>query len=137
MTTTINGTNGIDKVRDASAVSFLPFTKEYVSPQQTITAGAQLTLAHGLASKPKLVTGAFVCLTAEHGYSVGDEIIDPLGFAYTDAAALVTNTASIDSTSVYVRFQNVGGLIRILNKSTGALANLTPANWRYLVRAWA
>lgn len=49
----------------------------YTSPDQTITAGGQLNLNHGLGVVPKSVQFFLVCQTADNGYSVGD-VVAPL-----------------------------------------------------------
>lgn len=132
--TPASGTPSDNKVPTAGQ---LGFGKMYESPEQTITLGGLLTLDHGLGVIPKLVNEVVVCKVAEGGYSVGDVVPSALQLAYTDAAAVVSDTATLTNTQILVRIQNVSGYYRLPNKSTGAVFNITPANWRLIVRAWA
>lgn len=118
-------------------VGQLPFTKEYVSPEQVITVGGAITLAHGLGAKPKLMSGSYICKAAEAGWSVGDEFNDSITYAYTDAGATITTTGGFDASNLYIVFQNASGSLRVRHKTTGAIVNITPANWRFIARAWA
>ena len=96
----------------------------FSSAQQTITASGGLTLAHGLGVVPVTTKMVLVCATAEAGYAVADQITEGI----TGIAAFV------DATNVGIRF---AATIGILNKTTGAAATITPANWRLIARAWA
>lgn len=106
----------------------------YESAQQTITSGGSLTLAHGLGVKPKLWMGFLQCVTAEGGYSVGDEIAVP-----TSANASTIPPIGIvpDATNMNVRFGSNGSVFYLNNKSNGTQFTITNANWRFIVRAWA
>lgn len=102
----------------------------YSSAEQTITSGGTISLSHGLGATPYRVWGVFVCKTAEHGFSVGDQVecsrivtTEP----YTYGAQL---SASISA--ITVRYGDEG--IAAYN-SSGAFVELTNANWRLIVRA--
>jgi hypothetical protein len=138
MTTTINGTTGIDKVKDSNAAPFLPFTKEYVSAEQTITSGGSLTLSHGLGGRPKLFNYSLVCKSAEGGYSVNDEV-DWMTVQYYSANTVNAGFVNTpDATNINIRFgDQQAAVIYLLNKSTGSAFSITPASWRLVVRAWA
>ena len=151
MTTVFSGDTGADTVApntvgatqviDASIplaklTVTLPFTKEYVSAEQTITAGGLLTLAHGLGVTPKLLQARIICKTADVGYSIGDEV-----FISNDGSSSVSDSYSTalscnGTTNIDVRYGSGGGF-RIPNKGTGGGTNITAANWRLIVRAWA
>jgi phage-related tail fiber protein len=109
--------------------STLPFTKSFQSAQQTITSAGSLTLAHGLGKKPGLLMTSLVCLTAEAGYSVGDEV-----FVSQAAQSLVP-----DATNINVRFGSTAGTsYSVMHKTTGVTpTGITNANWQLVVRAWA
>jgi hypothetical protein len=111
------------------------FKTPYTSPEQTITAGGALTLAHGLGAVPDLIQARLVCKTAEDGYSIGDETIVN---NQTNAAANQSLGQSIvsDATNLNIRFGATSGVYQLLNKSTGAVATITAANWRLVVKAW-
>lgn len=113
-----------------SAIAAGKFQKAYESPQQTITAGGSLTLAHGLGVQPKL-TGIYLqCVTAENGYAVGDEIV----FTATNS-----NGATIvpDATNLNIRYGSNASPFFANNKNTGTNASISNANWRAVFRAWA
>jgi hypothetical protein len=114
--------------------------KYYESPEQTITPGGSLMLAHGLGTEPKLIQVWLVCKTAEGGYSVGDKLpvevtqIWWAGAYYQSGCSIVSNTTSLN-----IRFGSAtyGKVWGIPNKSTGAAFEITNANWKAIFRAWA
>ncbi len=111
------------------------FTKKFVSTQQTITQAGALTIAHGLGIKPDLVVPVIQCVTAELGYSVGDEVmINPHVFEPGSTRGIMLVS---DTTNINVKFSNNAGMISAVNKTTGALAVFAIANWRFVVKAWA
>ncbi|HUC63442.1 MAG TPA: hypothetical protein VMF53_15960 [Alphaproteobacteria bacterium] len=114
------------------------FTKSYTSSQQTITAGGSLTLAHGLGAQPKLIVIKLHCLTAENGYSVGDELIVPPGFV-TDSNGSGRNCGVVpDATNLNVRFgSSTTYTFLIGSKSTGVPAGATNTNWAAIFEAFA
>jgi hypothetical protein len=74
------------------------------------------------------------CITAEGNYAVGDEI---------GLGSLLDHTArgpALSAGRLQASFTLLsGGVWQGINKTTGALFNLTPANWRYRViaeRGW-
>ncbi|TIM06657.1 hypothetical protein [Mesorhizobium sp.] len=109
----------------------LPFVQSFETSQQTITSGGSLTLAHGLGVKPKLYLAVLQCTTAEHGYSIGDEV---------PALTIASNSRGVsivpDATNLNIRYGNFATAFEILNKTTGAGDAATNANWRLVVRAW-
>lgn len=112
------------------------FTKTYISPNQTITSGGSLTLAHGLGEKPKVLQYVLVCQTAELGYSIGDEYDIGCGASQNNVNQGLS--AVFGATNVNIRYGSAGSVFALNNKGTGAgLSNITNANWRLVVRAWA
>lgn len=114
-----------------------PFQSAFESAQQTITSAGALTLAHSLGVKPKLYLAVIQCTTAEHNYSIGDEVavnpaIGAFGGADNRGLSLVP-----DATNLNVRFGSATAAISILNKTTGAAAAITNTSWALVVRAWA
>ncbi len=107
-------------------------SEEYVSAEQTITLAGQLVLAHGLSSQPKIVQFILVCKTAQHNYSIGDEIVIPA--TGMEGAASRGLSVVVDATNITIRYSS--GNIVIINKTTGALGITTAANWRLVVKAW-
>lgn len=113
------------------------FSKEYVSPEQTITSGGALTLAHGLGEVPKLVTAEWVFTTAEHGYSVGD-VVPVATFGQSTAGADgMGMSVRKNATNLVVRIGNYTAAFLLCNASTGASVLATNANGRLVMRAWA
>lgn len=149
MPTAISGTQGVDKVKDGAVgtaalapgattpekSSGFPFTKEYVSPEQTITLTGALTLAHGLGVKPKVIDYHLVCKTAEAGYSVGDEVKLVGANYYTAGGSASGISVILNETNLIIRYGNAPYFL--INAATGAAVQLTSANWRLVVRAWA
>lgn len=108
----------------------------YASAQQSIVSAGLVTLSHGLGAMPKIVNLELVCLVAENGYSVGDVVEQAWatpnqGSSPTGQGASVTKT----STTIEIRYGAFTTVFPGLNKSTGALANFTNANWALVVRA--
>lgn len=104
--------------------SELPVKSQFVSSNQTMTAGSLITVAHGLAGVPRLIFLQLYCNTAEFGWSIGDVM-------YIDRSIAAVYS---DATNVYVRMLSVA--FSIVNKTTGAGATATNANWRMIVRAY-
>lgn len=114
----------------------LPFSKSFESAAQAITSAGPLTLAHGLATTPKLYLAVLKCATAEGGYSVGDEVaVAPVG----NVNATSSKGASLvpDATNINVRFGSDASAFNLVNKTSGATFGITNANWQLVVRAWA
>jgi hypothetical protein len=106
-----------------------PFTLSFESSEITVVSGNNVyaNVAHGLGGVPKLVQVYLRCKTAEGGYAVNDE-----------APALLLQAVghsgyAIDATNIQIlqRFQ-----VGVQNRSTAADFTITPANWRYVIRAY-
>lgn len=112
-----------------------PFTEGYKSAGQTIVPGGSLTLAHGLGAVPKLSSYQLVCIAADSGYAAGD-VVDVGGSSTLGSSTAAQGFQSrLTSTSIIVRCGDIAPFV--LHGSTGARAQISPANWRLLVRAWA
>lgn len=109
------------------------FNKSYTSAAQTITAGGSLTLAHSLGAMPTLLQMRLKCVTGEHGYSAGDEVLAWNGDANAGRGASVVP----DATNINIRYGNDANTFNVNNKTTGASAAITNANWSMIIRAWA
>lgn len=101
--------------------------KTYISSQQTITAAGQLVLAHGLGATPNRITYYLVNQTAESNYTIGDPA-HPLGLL--SASGNRGCTVVPDGTNLTVRFGSDGNTFFVHNKTTGASAQITNANWK-------
>lgn len=115
------------------------------------TYGSSTTYAHGYDAIPEFVDVRMECLSAEHGYSVGDEaFLDQFwyGSSSDENSPMPAFVVTVDSTNVTVACQESndsttpsGGGIRVLHKSTAdryATAytwyKITPASWRLKFR---
>ena len=121
------------------------FASQFISTQQAIpSAGTTLTVAH-TATGGSAASGGFVGVpfgviilahnvTADSGYVSGDEVALP---------PVVTNNLSVqggvaayaDATNINI-VMNVSGDVLLYNKSTGAAAVITAADWKLIVKAW-
>lgn len=106
----------------------------YDSGNQTITSAGGLTLAHGLGAIPKITQCFIKCTTAEHGYSVGDEVWMTPSF---DTATNRNFALIADATNYTIRFGSTNPAFNVLNKTTGAFANITNSSWAFIVRGYA
>jgi hypothetical protein len=128
-----DGSGGTVLTVDSAGVVSLPnnpavFTKRFVSADIAYTNSSATTIAHGLGAKPSLVQVTLKCLTAELGYVAGDEVQITASFI----AGVGAVTIEFDATNIVI----VNAAIAILNKSTFANGQVTPANWRLVARAW-
>lgn len=129
---------GSDATRAAPASAILGalgFSANFTSADQTITSSGLLTIAHGLGRAPTEFLGFIKNSTAEQNYSTGDIVPVPLGS--TDGGGAIGCSVTADATNVYVRYGSSGGVFNVINKTTGAAANIANANWKFFVRAKA
>jgi len=115
------------------------FTREFVSAGQAISSAGLFNIPHGLGGNPKLVQVSLVCLTAEFGWVVGEEILNADVQSYGAVALGRGVVLTADSSNIFARY-GVGDGVNVfesLDKTTGARVTLTNANWNVIVRAWA
>lgn len=109
------------------------FTKSYASAEQAISNAGAGTLAHGLGGMPALIQARLICKTAEQNYSIGDEILLGTQDQTSDRGVSI----KADATNITYRYVNSATPFSYPNATTGAIAALTNANWRLVIRAWA
>ncbi|ESZ63773.1 hypothetical protein NL532_00130 [Mesorhizobium sp. C120A] len=119
----------------ASVAAGLQLQGFYESPQQTITAGGLLTLAHGLAAKPKLCIPVLQCTTADQGYAIGDELVVNPNFSATDPSGRGLSIVPT-ATTLLVRIGNDSFAYTIIRKDTGGVGSIVNASWKLVMRAW-
>ena len=112
-------------------INRLGFTRVFKSTDQTVTPNSTLNVAHGLGVRPEMFNVVLKCTTAEANYAVGDEVF----FSYNYISGVSVVQASADATNVVINF--TGAATRVLNKTTQVEFTITPANWRFVVRAYA
>jgi len=103
----------------------------FQSSEQTITNAGALTIPHSLGVVPKKYQGYLICKTAEHGYSIGDEV----RIGDYDGSGLGGYGVSIvpDATNLVCRYGDSG--IIVIHKTNGSEQIVTNTNWRVILRA--
>jgi hypothetical protein len=125
--------NAITAAKIAPAARSI-LTVAYDSGEQTITTAGTLSLTHGLGMVPKIIRVVLICKTTEGNYAVNDEVEWGLvGDAVADRGVVLVPNA----TTIFVRYANNATVFGLPNKTTGTVLNITNANWRMIVRAWA
>jgi hypothetical protein len=92
--------------------------------------GTTLTQAHGLGGVPILAQVILRCKTTEYGYAVGDEIQLSSIHAVSNNHGITT---SVNATNIIIR---QFGDVYVHNRSAVSMNLVTPANWRWVLRAW-
>jgi hypothetical protein len=105
------------------------FTKGTSCTQNPVTSNTETSCAHGLGSTPTFFVAYLQCLTAEHGFNIGDIIPLPNGNLLS---ASPNWTVSGDATNTNISTYTAVGMVQI-QKSGGADINLTNANWKLVV----
>lgn len=132
-----NGVATLDSGGKLTASQCPVFSKSFESAQQTITFGfaGLMTMAHGLGVKPRSIQLFLVNVTAELGYSVGDEVPIIASGDYAPTYSLGSGV-KYDATNVYVFFATSGVSIMPWNNANTPTP-FTAANWKLIVRAYA
>lgn len=107
----------------------------YNSPNQTITSGGTLTLAHGLGVAPSNVYLDLVCVTAQFGYNIGDVVKN---VSYGNSTSGIDDkgyTFIANSSNVIVEIGHYVKVFTIIRRDTNASGALTNSSWRIVVRA--
>lgn len=101
-----------------SGVDFGPYTHTLNSPQ---------VIPHGMTPPPKAILIRYVCLTAQHGFAVGDELRE-MGYLGDSTGSNHGLQAISNDTDILLGMGNQN--IRRMNPTTGGgSVTLTPANW--------
>ena len=121
----------VQAIDSANYPATLQSVGRFTSSNQTITLGGSLTIAHGLGARPFAVSASLECLTAEHGYAVGDSVYIALSNGTGSNGYTVSAN---DTANLRVIFGSTASFI-LNNLTTGAAATITPGNWRLKLRA--
>lgn len=101
-------------------------------PMSSYTAVSQAHLTnHGFGVTPKIVKAVLVCLTAELGYSIGDEV-DAQTMVYTATGnqfKICTTYANATQVGCILYWNGSFGTAEIANRTTGVNTAITKANW--------
>lgn len=111
-------------------------TQEYLSGEQVIPPGQATTLTHSLGAIPKIINISLICKIAEHGYAVGEEAQLSGGMlTYLTSGMHFGIQLASTSTSIKLKVASTGA--GVIHMTTGVASQITPANWRLIVRAYA
>lgn len=129
---------GFMSAADKTKLDALPITKIYTSAQQTYTIGGSLTLAHGLGEVPKFAFVIMRCVTADHGYSIGDEFFW-IGHTDGDGSSGRCNPPLIirDGTNLNIRYAQTSFRLPLKSTNENTTGTPTAANWRAIFVAVA
>lgn len=119
-------------------MSFFPssgvFLHSYESAPQVITAGGPLTLAHNFGIAPKIMQVWLKCVTAEEGYSIGDEV---LYLGMDDGNTSIGASIVPDASNLNIRYGSQAKTFKLVNKADGSHGSLLNVNWNCIFKAWA
>lgn len=106
----------------------------YISALTDIpAAGVAVPFTHALNRRPVFVDPCFECTTAEHGYSIGDQI--PLGYVFVGSFGFTGFTVSQNEDFVTI-VRSAAGTFEIYHATTGVRSAVTEANWKLRCKAW-
>ncbi len=92
------------------------------------------TQAHGLSAIPQLFDAYLECLTAEHGYSIGDRLRLAEMLVERSSGSVVGWHIVADATNVVLLLGNNAGMPLVIHKTTpSSEVTLTAANWKVIV----
>jgi len=112
------------------------FINTFESSEISITAAGTFSADPSSGLKgltPKWISLWLICKSAEHGYSVGDEVPASDNFDSNMGAQIYTKSP----TNIAGIFGSSVNTFRILHKTTGASSVPTNASWRLIIRAGA
>ncbi len=102
---------------------------DFESAATAITTTGVTAIAHGLGAIPVEVQVFIECVTAEHGWAVGDLV----EFVSHSDSGISLTSWGCDATNVLIALS--GTILPGNNKTTAGGVSLTTANWRYRVKA--
>lgn len=109
-----------------------PWPRIYESGQQTCTINTLLQLSHGFGMQPKHVVVKLRCTgaTGDVGYVQNDEVVYPGNIGSSNGTTIIT-------TATGVKLAQGNPIAALVRPDTFAAANLTAAQWRWVVTAYA
>lgn len=125
---------GLLSSADKLKLDGIPFTKQFISADQVITAAGTLTLPHGMGIVPKLYACELVCQVSQGNWAVNDVVPTFLNGDNTNSMGFAI-TAS-DATNITGRYASTINTWTLIDKNTGARFNITVANWKMRLKAW-
>jgi hypothetical protein len=109
-----------------------PWARVYSSGEQTCTINTLLQLSHGFGMQPKDVVVKLRCTgaTGDVGYVQNDEVVYPGNVGSSNGSAIIT-------TATGIKIAQGNPIAALVRPDTFAAANLTAAQWRWVVVAYA
>ena len=109
----------------------------YFKSDETAIPGAlsSQSFAHGLGVMPAFAEVWLKCITAEHGYGVGEVVHGSAWIALVDSYAVPALVARPTPTVIMVTNYAATGQLRMVRLTDGALVAPTTANWKFWVTA--
>jgi hypothetical protein len=124
--------NAVDYLKNGTAIKGVVAGVALV--KNPIALGSITTQAHGLGVRPDLCLVELECVTAEHGWSVGDKIDLGNSLPWADSNNQRHHVLDWDATNVNLRIGVGGGsVLHIPHKTSLATQALAPANWKITV----
>lgn len=120
---------------NGTAISGGAFTAKYTSSAQTITAlGTSITVSHGLGAEPFGIALVLENVTAEFGWSPGEHA--QIVSCTTNSNGGFETGMMAETTSSQVIVYITTNRMYVVNKTNYSIGNITPANWKLIVKAW-
>ena len=94
--------------------------------------GTTSTFTHGLGGQPDIVNFNFKCTTAEHGYSVGDIIMNS-DMAFEDSGVPISYIDGGSTTQIKVQ-AGYNQRFGLSNKTTGVVTRATAGRWQFRIQ---
>ena len=139
----LSDASDVNDISDAMEEAFDNLQRSYIETASingpyAITSSTDYSIAHGLSTKPYLVSIHLICTTGEHGYSIGDHIIASASHMIKEAAVgndymVWTDGGATSDTHTRIRTGIHTSIFAAPDKSSQAIAELTNANWTMYV----
>lgn len=141
-TTVISNTRGLNNIASLDATTIATINENisaalpdpsYENESGTLSKSTTYTFTHGLGALPKHVTFSYVCVTAEKGWAVGDEV--PFTLGTENYNANVGPIVAVNGTQIKVRIGSNSNA-RPHGFDGSSRSHLVPSKWKIKVRAW-
>lgn len=130
-----NNTSGMTPLRTSQAIAAQSLlTKKYEPAPVSITIGGSYTFTHGLGVVPVLRLYSLVCISAERGWEIDDEIDFCSGTENYNSN--VAPAIAVNDTTIKVRFGD-DQIFRTIGMNGSSRSFLSSTKWKLKVRAYA
>lgn len=108
----------------------------FESAELAVTAGSSQAVAHGLGGRPTSCTLDLRCVVADVGYDVGAEVEVARATHGIGSASVYLQAVTLSRDATHCRVtMTTGAIIGLARPDTFAMASITPARWRWVIRA--